>query len=127
MSRAASAASSTLYVPITFTRMVRTGLSSTVSTPAMPAQWTTWVAPATSSSSRLGVEDVALYELEVRVLGQGRAAESVAVQVVDGDDLVRIDEPTRERRADEAGSARDDDSLAAQRHAGESRRGGQVP
>ena len=46
----ASAASSTLYVPIRFTRIVRTGLSSTVSTPAMPAQWTMWVAPRASST-----------------------------------------------------------------------------
>src|SRR5690348_7461201 len=45
----ASAASSTLYVPITLTRIVRTGLSSTVSTPAIAAQWTRWVAPAASS------------------------------------------------------------------------------
>src|SRR6476659_2810157 len=46
----ASAASSALYVPITFTRIVRTGLSSTVSTPAIAAQWTMCVAPRASST-----------------------------------------------------------------------------
>ena len=50
----ASAASSALYVPITFTRIVRTGLDSTVSTPAIPAACTRCVAPATSSVSRSG-------------------------------------------------------------------------
>src|SRR5712691_3725103 len=45
----AAAASSTLYVPITFTRIVRTGLSRTVSTPAIPAQWTMCVAALPSS------------------------------------------------------------------------------
>jgi hypothetical protein len=40
VSSVATAASSTLYVPIMFTRIVRTGLSSTVSTPAIAAQWT---------------------------------------------------------------------------------------
>src|SRR6266550_1386202 len=49
--RVASAASSTLYVPITFTRIVRTGLSRTVSTPAIAARWTMWVAPAAASRS----------------------------------------------------------------------------
>ena len=39
-------------MPITFTRIVRTGLSRTVSTPAIAAQWTKWVAPAASSFSR---------------------------------------------------------------------------
>src|SRR5919197_3342575 len=47
--RVASAASSTLYVPIRFTRIVRTGLSRTVSTPAIAAAWTMWVAPRASS------------------------------------------------------------------------------
>ena len=47
------------------------------------------------------------------------AAERVAVEVVDGDDLVVVDEPPRERRADESGAARDDDALSAQSHAGE--------
>src|SRR6059058_4969689 len=49
--RVASAASSTLYVPITFTRIVLTGLSRTVSTPAIAARWTMWVAPAAASRS----------------------------------------------------------------------------
>src|SRR5262245_37979118 len=49
VSSVSTAASSTLYVPIPFTRIVRTGLSCTVSTPAIAALWTMWVAPATSS------------------------------------------------------------------------------
>ena len=36
---------------MTFTRIVRTGLSSTVSTPAIAAQWTKCVAPSASSFS----------------------------------------------------------------------------
>src|ERR687888_578091 len=48
-SRVASAASRTLYVPIRLTRIVLTGLSRTVSTPAMAAAWTMCVAPRASS------------------------------------------------------------------------------
>ena len=59
-------------------------------------------------------------EREVRVVGERRAAERVAVEVVDGDDLVVVDEPPRERRADESRAAGDDDALSAQSHAGES-------
>ena len=71
----------------------------------------------------LVVEDVALDEGEVRMLGERGAAERVAMQVVDGDDLVVVDEPRGERRADEPGATRDDDALSGQGHAGESRRG----
>ena len=39
------------------------------------------------------------------------------MQVVDGDDLVLLDEAARERRPDEARAARDDDSLPRQSHA----------
>ena len=60
----------------------------------------------------LRVEHVRLVEREVRVLGERRAGERVAVQVVDGDDLVLVDEPAGERRADEAGAAGDEDPLA---------------
>ena len=83
----------------------------------MPAQWTMCVAPRDELVETLGVEHVTLDEVEVRVLGEARPAERVPVQVVDGDDLVRVHEPARERRADEAGSAGDDDSFAAQGHA----------
>jgi hypothetical protein len=65
----------------------------------------------------LRVEHVSLLEAEVRVLGERRAGERVAMQVVHRDDLVRVHEPARERRADEAGAARDEDPLAAQSHA----------
>ena len=80
-------------MPTTLTRIVRTGLSSTVSTPAIAAQWTMCVAPRASSLHRVGVEDVGLVEPEVRMLGERRAGERVAVQVVERDDLVRVDEP----------------------------------
>ena len=43
-----------------------------------------------------------------------RAGERVAVQVVERDDLVVVDQPPRERRRDEAGAAREEDPLAAQ-------------
>ena len=45
------------------------------------------------------VEDVDLVEREVRVAGERRAGERVAVEVVGGDDLVRVDELAGERRA----------------------------
>ena len=63
------------------------------------------------------VEHVTMDEVEVRVVGEARPAERVTVQVVHRDDLVRIDEPPRERRPDETGAAGDHDSLAAQGHA----------
>ena len=43
--------------------------------------------------------------------------ENVAVEVVVRDHLVGVDEATCERGADEPGTTRDHDSLAAQRHA----------
>jgi hypothetical protein len=52
------------------------------------------------------------------VLGEVGAAERVAVEVVDGDDLVVVDEATGQRRADEARAAGDQDPLAGERHAG---------
>ena len=51
------------------------------------------------------------------MLGERSAAERVAVEVVDGDDLVVVDEPSREGRADEPRTARDDDALPGQCHA----------
>ena len=99
------------------TRIVRTGLASTVSTPAMPAAWTTWVHPARRRGEPGQVEHVALDEVEVRVVAEVGAREGVAMEVVERDHLVVVDEPPRERRADEAGSARDQDPLAAQSHA----------
>ena len=74
-----------------------------------------------------GVEHVAFDEREVRVVCERRAAERVAVEVVDGDDLVVVDEPPRERRPDESRAAGDDDALSAQSHAGESRRARSLP
>jgi hypothetical protein len=65
-----------------------------------------------------GVEDVAFLEVEARVSLELRAGERVAVQVVDGDHLVRVDEPSREGGPDEAGAARNHDALALERHAG---------
>ena len=72
---------------------------------------------ARASVERSGVEHVALDEAEVRMVGERRAAERVAVEVVERDDLVLVDEPPRERRADEACAAGHDDALARQSHA----------
>ena len=66
------------------------------------------------------VEHVALHESEVRMVAERRAAEGVAVEVVDRDDLVLVDEAPCERRADEPCAAGHDDALARQSHAGES-------
>ena len=63
------------------------------------------------------IEHVQLVEGEVRMLGELGAGERVAVEIVERDDLVRVDEPRRQGRADEAGAARDQDPLARQRHA----------
>ena len=98
MSCVATAASSTLYVPIMLTRIVRTGLSSTVSTPAIAAQWTMCVAPRGELVDRLGVEHVRLVEGEVRVVGEVGRRERVAVEVVERDDLVLVDQLPREGR-----------------------------
>ncbi len=114
MSLVATAASRALYVPITFTRIVRTGFARTVSTPAIPAAWTTCVQPAIELREPGEVEHVPLDEAEVRVRLEVRPREGVAVKVVDRDHLVRVDEAPRERRADEAGAARDEDALARQ-------------
>ena len=51
------------------------------------------------------------------MLGERRAGQRVAVEVVERDDLVVVDEPARERRADEAGAAGDEDPFPLQRHA----------
>ena len=99
-------------MPIRFTRIVRTGLSSTVSTPAIAAQWTTCVAPRRELVHRVGVEHVGLVEGEVRVLGQRRAGERVAVEIVCRDDLVSVDEAAGKRRSDEPGATGDEDPLA---------------
>ena len=104
-----------------FTRIVRTGLSSTVSTPAIAAQWTMWVAPARELAHALGVEDVAVLERKFGCSASRRAAESASRwRLSIADDLVRVDEPPGERRPDEAGAARDEDPLALQSHAVES-------
>ena len=47
------------------------------------------------------------------------------MEVVDGDDLVLLDEPPREGRADEPGAAGDEDPLAAS--ATRDRSGGPTP
>src|SRR5205085_5336666 len=71
-------------------------------------------------ADRLGLEDVALDEGQVRVLGELGARERVAVEVVEGDDLVLVDEAAREGGRDEAGPAGDEDPFPLERHAGES-------
>ena len=68
--------------------------------------------PARELLQLLGVEDVALVEREVRMVGELGAGEGVAVEVVDRDDLVLVDELPREGGGDEAGPAGDEDPLA---------------
>ena len=75
--------------------------------------------PARELGDRVEVEDVRLVEREVRMLGERRAGERVAVEVVERDDLVVVDKPARERRADEACSAGHEDPFPLQRHAPE--------
>ena len=104
-------------MPITFTRIVRTGLSSTVSTPAIAAQWTKCVAPRASSFSRSPSRTSPWWSVKFGWSASVGARERVTVEVVDGDDLVVVDELARERRRDEAGAAGDEDPLALERHA----------
>ena len=63
------------------------------------------------------VEHVALDEVEVGVVAEVGPGERVAMEVVEREHVVRVDEPPRERRPDEAGAAGDQDLLAAQSHA----------
>ena len=103
------------------TRIVRTGLSSTVSTPAMPPQWTMCVAPrGEPRSARSASRTSPWRKLKFGCSASSVPRERVAVEVVERDDVVVVDEPAGERRPDEAGAAGDEDALAAQRHAGES-------
>jgi hypothetical protein len=88
-----------------FTRIVLTGLASTVSTPAMGAG---------KLDHRLGVEHVTLAQLEVRVVSRS-VPESVSVKIVDGRHLVRVDKPAR-GVVPMAGTAGDQDLLALERH-----------
>ena len=67
---------------------------------------------------RLCVEDVALDQLEVRMVGEIEPAQRVSMQVVVRDDRVAIDQLARQRRADEAGAAGDEDPLSLE-HRGE--------
>ena len=65
----------------------------------------------------LEIEHVRFFEAEVGMLGERGALEGVAMEVVEGDDLVRVDEAPREGRPDEPGTARDHDPFTGQRHA----------
>ena len=103
---------------MTLTRIVRTGLSSTVSTPAIAAQWTMWVEPRASSCIASRSSTSACWNVKFGWSASVRARERVAMEVVGGDDLVLVDEAARERRADESGAAGDEDSLAL-KHDGE--------
>ena len=64
------------------------------------------------------VEHVTLDEAKARVLLELGARQRVAVKVVERDDLVLVDESPSQRRADEAGAARDQHALPLQWHAG---------
>ncbi len=61
-------------------------------------------------------------ELEVRVVREVGGRKRVPMEIVERDDLVRVDERARERRRDEAGTAGDEDPLAAQHRDESSRR-----
>ena len=80
-------------MPITLTRIVRTGLVEH----GVDAGDARRVDDVRAAGRELGepleVEDVALGEAEVRMVGELGAGESVAVEVVDRDDLVLVDEP----------------------------------
>ena len=88
-----------------------------MSTPAIPAAWTMCVQPATSSVEPLGVEDVALDEPEVRVVPSSVPGEASRWRLSTASTSFVVDEPSRKRRADEAGAAGDEDALARQWHA----------
>ena len=62
----------------------------------------------------LRVEDVAAHEREVRMRAELGLRQRVAMEVVERDDGVLVDELLRERRADEPGAARDEDPFALQ-------------
>ncbi len=91
---------------------------STVSTPAIAAAVDDVRRPARRARARASASRTsAAWKVKFGCVGELGAAERVAVEVVERDDLVRVDEPPRERRADEAGAAGDEDALAAQGHA----------
>jgi hypothetical protein len=66
---------------------------------------------------RVGIEDISLHELEVRMLREDEPRERVAMQVVERDDAIAVDQLARERRAYETRAAGDEDPLAFERHA----------
>ena len=107
-------------MPITFTRIVRTGLSRTVSTPAIAAQVDDVRGARGGLANGIRVEDVGFDEGQVRVLRQLAPGHRIAVQIVERDHLVVLDEASRQRRADEARPAGQEDALSGQRHGGES-------
>jgi hypothetical protein len=76
--------------------------------------------PVCDARDQLRVQDVALVEREVGMPLQLRPGQCVAVEVVDGDDLVLVHQAPGEGRADEAGAARHHDALSCERHGGES-------
>ena len=100
-------------MPITLTRIVRTGLVEHGVDAGDPGGVDDVRAARGELGEPVEIEDVALDEAEVRVVGELGARQRVAVEVVDRDHLVLVDEPARERRADEAGAARDQDALSA--------------
>ena len=105
-------------MPITLTRIVRTGLCEHGVDPGDPRGVDDVRAALDELGEPLGVEHVALDEAEARMRLELRARERVPVEVVDRDDLVGVDEAAGERRADETGAARDQHAFAGQRHAG---------
>ena len=101
-------------MPITFTRITRTGLCEHGVDSGDRRAVHEVRRAGSGSAKRIRIEDVALHEREVRMVAEVCARERVAVEAVVCDDLVPVDELARERRADEAGAAADEDPLALQ-------------
>ena len=99
------------------TRIVRTGLASTVSTPAIPAAWTMCVMPFVASV-RPGRSSTSPWTKWKLGWSPRSVPESASRwRLSNANTSFVVDEPPRERRPDEAGAAGDQDLLAAQSHA----------
>ena len=64
----------------------------TVSMPAIAAQWTTTSAPRIAVRDRIEIEDVALDQMEIRVVAERFVLERVPREVVEDDDAVVVEQ-----------------------------------
>ena len=94
---------------MTLTRIVRTGLSRTVSTPAIPAQWTTCVAPANGSSRRSASSTSPWTNVKFGCSASAVPPSESRCRLSTATISFVVDEPPRERRPDEPRAARDHD------------------